>query len=199
MGRIVIVNQVDAAQVTMTASKRLQLLNVTPSALRVEAGRFHPSAMNNQENQDVDCAMSCVIELALADRTRDRMPTRMSFQDLEVGLLIGTDHPEAPPGQPRGVGVAPEDLFSAHLETGVDVTRPPIPRAVRLEVDLTQKLSDRPIADGWDDSLLHCLPGQILARPVSDVQPLCDRFQTSQLNDLSALEGGEIRAGRPAR
>ena len=35
------------------------------------------------------------------------------------------------------------------------------------------------------------LSGQILARPVGDVQPLGDGFQASQLNDLGPLEGGK--------
>ena len=47
------------------------------------------------------------------------MPDGMSFQDLEVGFLIGTDHPEAPPGQPLGVGVAPEDLLGTLLEVSM--------------------------------------------------------------------------------
>jgi len=189
MGRVVIVDQVDAAQVPM--SERTQLPDVALGALRVEASRFHPSAMNDQEDQDVDRAVPRVIELALRDRAGDRMPDGMSFQDLEVGLLIGTDHPEALPGQPLGVGVAPKDLLGALLEQGVDAGRPPIPRAVRLEIHSMQDVSDRPIADGRDDPLLDRVAGQILARPVDDVQPLGDRLQTSQSNDLSPLEGGK--------
>jgi hypothetical protein len=118
------------------------------------------------------------------------MPDRMTFQNLEVGLLIGTDHPEAPPGQLLGVGVAPENLLGTLLEQGVDARRPPIPRAVRLEIHAVQDVSDCPSADGRDDPLLDRLSGQILACPVGDVQPLGDRLQASQSNDLSPLEGG---------
>ena len=57
---------------------------------RVEARRLHLSAVNNQEEQDVDRAVPRVIELTLRDRAGDRMPDGMSFQDLEVGFLIGT-------------------------------------------------------------------------------------------------------------
>lgn len=191
MSRIVIVDEVDAAQVTMPMSKRTQLLDVPSSALRIEANGLHPSAMNDQEDQDVDRAVPRIIELALCDRPGDRMPDRMSFQDLEVGLLIGTDDPEAPLGQSLGIGVAPEDLLGTLLEQGVDARRPPIPRAMRLEIHSIQDVSDRSIADGWDNPFLDRLAGQILARPVGDVQALGDRLQASQSNDLSPLKGGK--------
>jgi len=119
MGRVVIVDQIDSAQVTMPMSECLQLLNVVLGAFRVEARRLHLSAVNDQEEQDVDRAVPRVIELTLRDRAGDRMPDGMSFQDLEVGFLIGTDHPEAPPGQPLGVGVAPEDLLGTLLEVSM--------------------------------------------------------------------------------
>ena len=65
MGRVVIVDQVDAPQVTMPRSERTQLLDVSFGALGVEANRLHSSAMNDQEDQDVDRAMPRIIELAL--------------------------------------------------------------------------------------------------------------------------------------
>src|SRR4051794_2668014 len=68
---------------------------------------------------------------------------------------------------------------------------------MRLEVHLVEDGLDRPIADGRDDPFLDRLSSQILARPVSDVQALGDRLQTSQLNDLGALQGG--KSGRVAR
>ena len=57
---------------------------------------------------------------------------------------------------------------------------------------------DRPIADGRDDPIFDRLAGQILARPVGDVQALSDWLQAGQLNDLCTLQGGNP-AGRPAR
>jgi len=197
MGRVVIVDQIDSAQVTMPMSECPQLPDIVLGAFRVEARRLHPSAVNDQEDQDVDRAVPRVIELALRDRAGDRMPDGMSFQDLEVGFLIGTDHPEAPPGQPLGVGIAPEDLLGALLEMGVDPRCPPIPSAMWLEVHLIEDRLDRPIADGRDDPIFDRLAGQILARPVGDVQALGDWLQASQLNDLGALQGG--KSGPAAR
>ena len=191
MGRVVIVDQVDAPQVTMPRSERTQLLDVSFGALGVEANRLHSSAMNDQEDQDVDRAMPRIIELALRDRAGNRRPARMSFQDLEVGLLIGTDHPEAPPSQPLSVGVAPKDLLGTCLELSVDAGGPPIPRAVRLEIHVMEDVSDRPIADGRDNPIFDRLSSQIPACPVGDVQTLGDRLQASQSNDLSPLEGGK--------
>src|SRR3954451_8288522 len=91
VGRVVIMNQVDSSQVTMPMTERPQLPHVALGALGVEARRLHPSAMNDQKDQDVDRPVPRVIELALRDRTRDRWSNRMALQHLEVGLLIGTD------------------------------------------------------------------------------------------------------------
>lgn len=191
MGRVVIVDQVDASQVTMPRSERTQFLDVPPGALGLEASRLHAPAMNDQEGQDIDRAVPRIIELALCDRAGDRRPGRMSFQDLEVGLLIDTDHPEAATGQSLRVGVAPKDLLGTLLEPSVDAGCPPIPRAVWLEVYSMEDVADRPSADGRDDPLFDGLSSQILARPVGDMQPLGDGLQASQLNDLGPLEGGK--------
>ena len=57
----------------------------------------------------------------------ERADTR-NYTGERLRFLIGTDHPEAPPGQPLGVGVAPEDLLGTLLEVSVDARRPPIRR-----------------------------------------------------------------------
>ena len=180
MGRVVIVDQINSAQLTMPMSECPQLPDIVLGAFRVEARRLHPSAVNDQEDQDVHRAVPRVIELALRDRAGNRRPARMSFQDLEVGLLIGTDHPEAPPGQPHSVGVAPKHLLGTFLELSVDAGGPPIPRAVRLEIHVMEDVSDRPIADGRDNPIFDRLSSQIPAHPVIDSQPgVGSRFSVS--------------------
>ncbi|HEX9111609.1 MAG TPA: hypothetical protein VF845_09040, partial [Terriglobales bacterium] len=49
--------------------------------------------------------------------------------------------------------------------------------AMRLEVHLIEDRLNRPIADGRDDPIFDRLAGQILARPVGDVQALGDWLQ----------------------
>ena len=63
---------------------------------------------------------------------------------------------------------------------------------MRLEVHLIEDRLDRPIADGRDDPIFDRLAGQILARPVGDVQALGDWLQAGQLNDLCTLQGGNL-------
>ena len=65
-----------------------------------------------------------------------------------------------------------------------------VPRVIELARDRADAL-DRacPIADGRNDPILDRLAGQILARPVGDMQSLGDRLQAGQLNDLGALQG----------
>jgi len=60
-----------------------------------------------------------------------------------------------------------------------------------------QNLSHSSGADCVNDAVDHGLAGQVFARPVRDVQTLGDRFQASQLHDLSALEGGKAAEGDP--
>ena len=53
-------------------------------------------------------------------------------------------------------------------------------------------------ADGVHDAIGDCLASQVLGRPVGDVQPLGDRLQTGQFDDLGSLQGGKSPAGAPA-
>ena len=75
MGRVVIVDQIDSAQVTMPMSECPQLLERQCSALFASKhAACHLSAVNDQEEQDVDRAVPRVIELTLRNRAGDRMP-----------------------------------------------------------------------------------------------------------------------------
>ena len=96
MAGIAVVNQIHALQVVMATPESLQLLDIVRRVFRLDARRFHPAAMNDQEVQNVDRPMSGVLELPLFDRARDRTTDRMAFQDLMVGDLIGADHPIGP-------------------------------------------------------------------------------------------------------
>src|SRR5271165_2662506 len=116
---VAVVNQVHASQVMMATPESPQLLDIVLRVLRLEARRFHPAAVNDQEVQDVDRPMPGVLELPLFDRARDRMPDRVAFQDLMVGHLISADHPITPLGQAVGVAVAPKDLLGPLLKLGI--------------------------------------------------------------------------------
>ncbi len=141
--------------------------------------------------------MSGVLELPLLDRAGDRSPDRVPLQDLAIGLLIDADHPITPAGQPLSVGIAPEDLLGPGLELGIEPGRLPVPGAVRLEVHAVEDCANGSVADRRDDPILDRLPGQVLAGPVRDVQPLGDRLQAGQADDLRPQEGG--KSGRAAR
>src|SRR5262249_8426894 len=53
-------------------------------------------------------------------------------------------------------------------------------------------------ADRWDDAVGDGLAGQLLTRPVGDVQPPGHRLQASQLDDLGGLEGGKSWRDAPS-
>jgi hypothetical protein len=181
----------------MTTPESLQLLDVMRRIFRLNASRFHPAAVNDQEVQDVDRPMPGVLELLLFDRARDRSTDRVAFKDLMVGDLIGADHPIGSLGQAVGVGVAPEDLFGPLLELGIQVSRPPVTGQVRLQIDAVQNSAYGPLADGRDDAISDRLPGQVFACPMGNMQALGHGLQAGQLDDLGTLQGGKSRSGVP--
>jgi len=58
---------------------------------------------------------------------------------------------------------------------------------VGLQVHVVQDPPDSARADGIHDAVGDGLASQVLAGPVGDVQPLGDRLQTGQFDDLSPL------------
>jgi hypothetical protein len=197
MARIAIVDQVHAPQVMMATPESLQLLDVMRRVFPLDACRFHPAAVNDQDVQDVDRPMPGVLELLLFDRARDRSTDRLAFKDLVVGDLIGADHPIAPLDQTVGVGVAPKDLLGPLLELGVQASRPPVPGPVRLQVDTMQDSAYGALADGRDDAVSDRLLGKIRTGPVGNVQAFGHGFQAGQFDDLCTLQGGKSRSGVP--
>jgi hypothetical protein len=63
---------------------------------------------------------------------------------------------------------------------------------VGLQINVVQDAADRGRADCRGDLVSHRLPGQVFARPVRNVQPLGDRLQAGQFNDLCPLHGSEL-------
>ena len=194
---ITVVNQVHASQVMMAIPESLQFLDIVHRVLRLDARCFHQTAMNDQEVQNVDRPMPSVLELLLLDRAWDRTTNRVAFQNLMVGYLIGADDAIALLGQAVGVGVAPKDLLSPLFELGIQASRPPVARPVRLQVDVVQDPADGPLADGRHDTVGDGLSGQILAGPVSNVQSLGHGLQAGQFDDLGTLQGGKSRSDVP--
>src|SRR5262249_26826464 len=66
---------------------------------------------------------------------------------------------------------------------------PPVAGPVRLQGCIFQDPANGPGADRGENAVGGCLPGQILAGPVSDVQPPGDRLEAGQLDDLGTLQG----------
>ena len=116
---------------------------------------------------------------------------RDPFQDLAVGHLVGTHHPDPAPGQPLGLGIAPEHLLRPLLEPGVEAACPPVACPMGLQVDGVEDPSDRSGTDRRDDAVGDRLARQILTTPVRDVQPPGHGLQAGQRDDLSPLEGGK--------
>src|SRR5271166_293595 len=59
---VAVVNQVHAAQLVMATLESLQLPDIVRRVFRLNARRFHPTTVNDQEVQDVDRPMSPVLE-----------------------------------------------------------------------------------------------------------------------------------------
>src|SRR5512135_402986 len=191
------VDQEHASEPAMPLPEPPQLLDVVRGIVGSQAHGLHPPAGDDQEVKEIDGALPGVLELPLLDRSGDRPADRTSLQDLAIGHLVGADDPDAPPGPSRRVGVAPEDLLGPLLEPGVPPGGPPVPCAMRLQIDLVQDPADGPGTDGRDDSVGDGLIRQVLARPMSDVEAPGHRCQAGQFDDLRPLQGGQSRADGP--
>ena len=150
----------------MLTPEPLQGRDVMGGVIGLQAGRHHLAAVDHEEGQDADRAVPGVLELLLLDRAGDRPADRAAFEHLLVGHLVGADDPDLLPGQPFGVGVAPEHLLGPLLEPGVQPGGPPVAGPVRLEIDAVQDPADGAGGDRRDDAVEDGLPGQIL-----DAQP----------------------------
>ena len=194
---VAVLDQEHPLQAPVPPAERPQLPDVVlrrPSGLH---RHLHPARVDDQEQQQVDRAVPGVLELLLLDGAGDGPADRAPLQHLEVGHLIDRHRPDALAGQPLGIAVAPEHLLGPLLELGVEAGRPPVAGAVRLQVHVVQDPPDGAGADGVDDAVGDRLAGQVLAGPVGDVQPLGDRLQAGQLDDLGPLQGGKSPAGAP--
>ena len=193
-----VVNQEHALQPTVAPAEQPQRLDVVGRVVGSQDAQLHPSGVHDQEQQQVDRAVSGVLEFLLLDVTRKRPTDRLAFQHLKVGHFIGTDDPDAPTGQALGIGVAPQHLLRSLLEALVQPRRAPVPRAVRLEVHALQDATNQGRADRLNDPVGDSSARQVRAGPVGDVQPLGERFQAGQLDDLGALEGGKSLGDVPS-
>jgi hypothetical protein len=191
MTRVAILDQEHPFPVAMASPKLFQLPDVMLCIFMVQDGHLHAAGMDNQEQQQVDRPMADVFELPLLDRPWNSSSDRSAFQNLEIRDLIYRHRPEALPCQPGSVSIAPEYSFGSLLELGIQAGGLPIPRTMRLQIYLLQNPTHHAGADGGEDSISHCLAGQIAAGPVGNVQALGDGFQAGQLDDLSPLEGGK--------
>jgi hypothetical protein len=187
-----VLDQEDPSQLLVLPMKQLQLGEVVLRIVARQEGQLHQPAMHDKEHQHVDRPVPGVIELLLLDRPGNRSPDRGTLQDLEGWDLIDAHHPDALLGQPCRIPVAPKHLLRPLLEPGVQPGRLPVPSPVGLQVNVVQDAADRGRADRRDDLVSHRLPGQVLAGPVGDVQPLGDRLEAGQLNDLCPLHGGDL-------
>ena len=190
-----VVDQEDATQPPVPPPEPFQGRDVLGGGVRLQAGRLHLAGVDDQERQDADRPVPGVLEFLLLDRAGDGPADRPPLEHLAVRHLIRADDPDTSPRQPPGVGVAPEHLLGPLLEAGVDPGGSPVPGAVRLEVNGVEDAADGAGADRRDDPVEDRLAGQVLARPVGDVQALGHGLQAGQLDDLCPFEGGKSDPG----
>src|SRR6185369_10677206 len=86
----------------------------------------HPPGVDGQADDAVHGAVPRVVELPLLDRAGDGPADRVSFEDLEVGDLVGTADRVASATDPLGVARAPGEPPVASPEAVVEPPRPPV-------------------------------------------------------------------------
>src|SRR5512135_1653808 len=171
----------------MLPVEQLQLGEIVLRIVVRQERQLHQPAMDHQEHQHVDRPMPGVVELLLLNRPRDRAADRVPLQDLAGRDLIDTHYPDALFGKPRRIRIAPKDLLRPLLEPGIHTSRLPVAGAMGLQINSAQDVSHGPWADVSHDPVRHGLAGQVITRPMRDVQPFGHGLQASQLNDLCPL------------
>jgi hypothetical protein len=61
-----------------------------------------------------------------------------------------------------------------------------------LQIDVAQDISHRAWADPSHDPVRHSLAGQVVTRPMGDVQSFGHRFKAGQSNDLCPLQRRDL-------
>src|ERR1700733_8060547 len=94
----------------VASAKIPQCCNVVLGVVGFQANGLHLSAVDDQEVQDVDRAVSDVVVLHLLDRARNGAANWHALQNLATGHLVSTHDPDPMRSEPHGVPAAPEDL-----------------------------------------------------------------------------------------
>ncbi len=115
------------------------------------------------------------------------MADGVTFQHLEGRDLIDTHDPDALFRQPSRISIAPKDLLRSLFELGIQPSGLPVAGAMGLQIDGVQDVPHGARADASHDLIRYRLTCQVKTRPMRDVQPFGDGFQTSEFNDLCSL------------
>src|SRR5512134_724064 len=151
MTGIIILDQKDAAQVTMALVKRSQNLDVMGCIFPRGAVRFHLAAMYHQKHQHVDRAMAHVFKLLLLNRAGNGLADRGAFERLQIGHLIHTNDPKPTMHQALSIGITPENLLSTGLKLRIQARGFAVTGTMRLQVNLLQQAAYGARADGRHD------------------------------------------------
>jgi len=156
--------------------------------------QIHQPGMHYQEYQHVRCPMPGVVELLLLDRSRNRSEDRITLQDLESWDFIDTHHPDVLFCKLTRIPIALKDLLRSLLEPSIQARCLRIAGAIGLQIDIAQDISHSAWADASHNSICHGLAGQVVTRPMCDVQSFGHEFQTSKFNDLYPLQRRDLHA-----
>ncbi len=157
VARTSIVYQIDALEPVVAPAKIPQCCIVVLGVVCFQANGLHLSAMDDQEVQDADRAVSDVVVPYLLDRARDGAANWHALQNLATGHLVSTHNPDPVRSEPHGVPVAPEDLLCSPLESCVGASGSPVPRPMGLQVNIIENPLDRPGTDRYNDPVSHGL------------------------------------------
>lgn len=177
--RISVLDQKNAFEMMVSLPKAFERLDIVGSIFGVLDNHFDPAGMNDQKDQDIDGPMTGIFKLLVLDVAGNGASDRVTFQDLTVGYLIGAQGPEASCRQPLGVGIAPQRLLGPVFKVRIQAGGFPIASPMWLQRYLMQNPTDGAVANRLNDTVGHRLAGQVMTRPVRDVQPLGYRFQAS--------------------
>src|SRR5713101_9868525 len=192
VARSTVPDQVDPTSTTVLVKQLRQDLAQMGAIIAVQAPAAHVARVDHQSDQQIQRAVADVFKLLAFNLPRShRGGGTASLQDLEMRLLIHTDHHLPLLGQGCRSLIAPQHLSGPLAELGIERRRLPIAEAMGLQVRPLQDQRDGRVGKMRKNTPRNGHACQSPRRPMGDLQTNPARLATGQLFDFHALQGGK--------
>ena len=194
----VIHNQVNAMRPTIRVKEALHGWAKMFTIILIQALRKHMPCMQGQAHQQIDGSVPLIVKLHSFDLTRSHRLLRIhSFQDLQVGLLIGREHDF--PALPQALDslVIPQDFEGPRNRFLVPDGSLPKTKTRQSQLGSIQNFANSCVIDRIHIALLDRRFCQTPKRPMRCMPTNTCGFTARQSFNLPALTSGKKHVADP--